>query len=71
MHTVCTALVILYTDILSKRFTIKNSKDTKNRKKKYFGVCCKKENSMVIEEPCRMGYGNYISTVFAIKCYIF
>ena len=30
-----------------------------------------KENSMVIEEPCRMGYGNYISTVFAIKCYIF
>ena len=43
MYTVCTALVILYTDILSKRFTIKNSKDTKNRKKKYFGVCCKRK----------------------------
>ena len=48
------------------------------RKKEYVA----KENSMVIEEPmggieepieepCRMGYGNYISTVFAIKCYIF
>ena len=38
-------------------------------RKKYFGVA--KENSMVIEESCRMGYGNYISTVFAIKCYVF
>ena len=70
MYTVCTALVILYTDIWVKGLRLRIPTIQKIGRKNTSEYVAK-ENSMVIEEPCRMGYGNYISTVFAIKCYIF